>query len=340
AFVVSQPRNERPGATRLEPGLHLLTNLDLNDPTCPRIAASHRGFAAAGDGFGRDGDLDALVARLQTVLADHATALDPRGPGSLCVHMGPYGTRSSSVLLVPEVAEPVRYFHADGPPCQTRLLPVPPRDLWLGYGRTPEEYLASGRRDVESMRTLLSEAGTEWSSCRRILDLGCGAGRMLRWLDGVGAEVWGSDVSAPHIVWCQQNLSPPYRFLTNTSSPHLPFESGYFDLIYAGSLFTHLSELVEAWLLEIRRLLRAGGAAYVTIHDEHTLRALDRNPERPLARRLKSEPEARQFWRSPFGMFTLRRGFNALVFYSESFVRDSWGPIMPIMSMTPEAYDI
>ena len=125
AFVVSQPRNERPGATRLEPGLHLLTNLDLNDPTCPRIAASHRGFAAAGDGFGRDGDLDALVARLQTVLADHATALDPRGPGSLCVHMGPYGTRSSSVLLVPAVAEPVRYFHADGPPCQTRLQPVP-----------------------------------------------------------------------------------------------------------------------------------------------------------------------------------------------------------------------
>jgi len=39
-------------------------------------------------------------------------------------------------------------------------------------------------------------------------------------------------------------------------------------------------------------------------------------------------------------MFTLRRGFNALVFYSESFVRDSWGSIMPIMSMTPEAYDI
>ena len=125
AFVVSQPRNERPGATRLEPGLHLLTNLDLNDPTCPRITASHRGFAAAGDGFGRDGDVDALVARLQTVLADHATALDPRGPGSLCVHMGPYGTRSSSVLLVPAVAEPVRYFHADGPPCQTRLQPVP-----------------------------------------------------------------------------------------------------------------------------------------------------------------------------------------------------------------------
>ena len=125
AFVVSQPRGERPRAMRLEPGLHLLTNLDLNDPTCPRIAASHQGFAATGDAFARDGDVDALVSRLQTVLADHATALDPRGPGNLCVHMGPYGTRSSSVLLVPAGAEPVRYFHADGPPCRTRLEPVP-----------------------------------------------------------------------------------------------------------------------------------------------------------------------------------------------------------------------
>jgi len=190
------------------------------------------------------------------------------------------------------------------------------------------------------MRLLLSEAGIDLSSCKRVLDLGCGSGRMLRWLDGVRAEVWGSDVSAPHIVWCQQNLNPPYRFLTNTSCPHLPFESAYFDLIYAGSLFTHISELVDAWLLEIRRLLRGGGAAYVTIHDEHTLRALDRKPERPLAQRLRSEPEERQFWRSSFGMFTLRRGLNALVFYTDGFVRDSWGSVMPIVSITPEAYDV
>src|SRR5439155_1317444 len=67
AFVVSQPRGEPARADRLAPGLHLLTNLDLDDPTCPRIAASHRGFAAAGDAFARDGDVDALVARLQTV---------------------------------------------------------------------------------------------------------------------------------------------------------------------------------------------------------------------------------------------------------------------------------
>jgi hypothetical protein len=110
--------------TALEPGLHLLTNLDLNDPTCPRIAASHRRFAAAGDAFATDGDVDAFVARLRDVLADHTTALDPRGPGSLCVHADAFGTRSSSVLLVPANERAVRYWHADGPPCRTSLAPV------------------------------------------------------------------------------------------------------------------------------------------------------------------------------------------------------------------------
>jgi uncharacterized protein with NRDE domain len=125
AFVVSQPAGERPRATRLEPGLHLLTNLDVNDATCPRIAASHRRFAAAGETFARDGDVEAFVGRLRDVLADHATALDPRGPGSLCVHAGPYGTRSSSVILVTSDRIGSRYLHADGPPCTTRFERVP-----------------------------------------------------------------------------------------------------------------------------------------------------------------------------------------------------------------------
>jgi len=119
AFVVSQPAGRPPTATLLDPGLHLLTNLDVNDPTCPRIAASYQRFAMAGDAFAIERDVDRFVGNLRAILADHATALDPRGPGSLCVHAGPYGTRSSSVLLLPASGRPIGYFHADGPPCTT-----------------------------------------------------------------------------------------------------------------------------------------------------------------------------------------------------------------------------
>lgn len=121
AFVVSQPTGEAPRALALEPGLHVLTNLDVNDPRCPRIAASQQAFAAAGDAFAREREVDAFVARLQTVLADHTTLLDPRGPGSLCLHGDGYGTRSSTVILVGPGGRPLDYHHADGPPCRTPL---------------------------------------------------------------------------------------------------------------------------------------------------------------------------------------------------------------------------
>lgn len=124
AFVVSQPAGAAPRVLRLEPGLHLLTNLDVNDPRCPRIAASQRNFAAAGETFAHANDVEAFVVTLRGVLADHATPLDPRGPGSLCLHHDAYGTRSSSLLLVGSRDGALRYLHADGPPCRTPFASV------------------------------------------------------------------------------------------------------------------------------------------------------------------------------------------------------------------------
>ncbi len=105
--------------TELTPGLHLLTNLDLDDPTCPRIAKSHRLFEGALPRLD-DEDPTALLAHLRGALSDHSTPLDPRGSGpveNLCVHMGAYGTRSSSVVLYGAAPQPQRYFHAAGAPC-------------------------------------------------------------------------------------------------------------------------------------------------------------------------------------------------------------------------------
>lgn len=132
AFVAVQATDGAPRVERLSPGVHVLTNLDVDDPTCPRIAASHRRFVAAGNAFDAAGDEGAFVTGLRDVLADHVTALDPRGPGSLCVHAGDYGTRSATVLLVPADGRTPRWFHADGPPCRTVLtelaLPFGARD--------------------------------------------------------------------------------------------------------------------------------------------------------------------------------------------------------------------
>jgi uncharacterized protein with NRDE domain len=112
--------------TRLQPGLHLLTNLALNDVTCPRIAKSHRMFEAALSVLKNDG-IDAFRAALRSVLSDHSTPLDPRSqemPNNLCVHGQTFGTRSSSILTYSQAAARFRMWYADGPPCRTHYVEI------------------------------------------------------------------------------------------------------------------------------------------------------------------------------------------------------------------------
>lgn len=107
--------------TDLDPGLHLVTNLDRNDPTCPRIAASHQLFAALLlDGAPAPGTPE-FRAALRTILAAHDTQLDPRSDSfgnSLCLHAAEYGTRSSTLIWCDPQGR-WGYWHANDAPCRS-----------------------------------------------------------------------------------------------------------------------------------------------------------------------------------------------------------------------------
>jgi uncharacterized protein with NRDE domain len=108
-------------ATPLQPGLHVLTNLELNDMECPRIAKSHALFDAAREDL-RSDTLDRFRARMQEILSDHSTPLDPRSegpPNNLCVHTERFGTRSSTILAYVASERRFRMWYADGAPCRT-----------------------------------------------------------------------------------------------------------------------------------------------------------------------------------------------------------------------------
>ena len=127
AFVAANPA----GAMRVTPlprGVHLLTNLELNDPTCPRIAKSSELFRNLP--LPAAGALASVVPPLRAVLADHTTALDPRAAtiDTLCVHLPAYGTRSSSIVAVTADGT-LRFWHAPGPPCEAEFaeIALPPQ---------------------------------------------------------------------------------------------------------------------------------------------------------------------------------------------------------------------
>jgi uncharacterized protein with NRDE domain len=122
AYVVGND-GERITVTLLSPGVHLLTNLAVDDPTCPRIAGSFQHFSrVAVDGPERD-----LVAALKRILSSHDLVLDPRKPDQLntvCVHGPSFGTRSSTIIALDADGATWHYWHAAGPPCRTDFFEI------------------------------------------------------------------------------------------------------------------------------------------------------------------------------------------------------------------------
>ena len=216
-------------------------------------------------------------------------------------------------------------------------LPIPPRSLQMQY----PDYLDKGKRDIAKMRAALQAAGHEFEEGGRALEWGCAAGRLLRWLHDVSDryEIWGSEIDAKYIVWCSQYLSPPFHFVTTTAAPHLPFEDRYFNLIFAGSVMTHIDDLAKAWLLELRRIIQPGGMLYFTIHDKHTIELFDgEHQQRPLAQRLHRNDEASRWARSDFEMFTMGRAAASQVFYDVDYLSRSVEPFFKTVSVEEEAY--
>jgi SAM-dependent methyltransferase len=156
-----------------------------------------------------------------------------------------------------------------GPPAD---LPLPPARLRVMVVSTAERdfFLESGREHAEWLRALLAEHGVEWEHLRSVLDLGCGCGRMERWWSQYeGPRLYGCDYNPDLAGWCADHL-PFLDARVNDLAPPLPFDDVKpFGLIYAHSVFTHLTaELERSWLAEIRASLGPGDLFVFTISGE------------------------------------------------------------------------
>jgi SAM-dependent methyltransferase len=101
----------------------------------------------------------------------------------------------------------------------------------------------------------------------RVLDFGCGWGRLYRYFlkDIAVANLLGIDVDQDCVDLCRSTI-PMGRFeKCNAKPPFAPAGDQSFDLVYAYSVFSHLSEETSlAWAGEFARILRPGGMLIVT----------------------------------------------------------------------------
>ncbi len=102
---------------------------------------------------------------------------------------------------------------------------------------------------------------------KRILDWGCGPGRIIRHLPAVignGCEFYGTDYNKKSIEWCAQNLKG-IHFNINSLEAKLPYPDNFMDVIYGISIFTHLSEQMHYdWYNELYRVLKPNGIMFFT----------------------------------------------------------------------------
>jgi SAM-dependent methyltransferase len=171
-----------------------------------------------------------------------------------------------------------------------RYLPVPPKERnFVGDG----DFKAVG---VEFLRHFVRIGGLRPTD--RVLDIGCGIGRMALpltlYLDPERGSYEGVDIVADGISWCEETISrayPNFRFhhldLRNAlynprgskacARVRLPFADRSFDFIFMTSVLTHLgADDVKAYASECSRLLADGGRCFVTtfLMNDHARRDL------------------------------------------------------------------
>jgi SAM-dependent methyltransferase len=202
-------------------------------------------------------------------------------------------------------------------------LPIPPPDLASRVGGSYQEYRAIGAAHRGFIASLLPE---DWSfSNKRVLDFGCGPGRTLtaHAAEAESAEFWGCDIDAPSIEWAQSHLSPPFHFFVCDEVPPLDQPDSTFDLVYAMSVFTHITDHWNSWIAELHRVMRPEGVAIISILGPAMANAI-------LGRD----------WDDRIGMAVadLHKGWEIggpSVFHSEWWIREHWGRAFEILRFEP-----
>jgi len=171
-------------------------------------------------------------------------------------------------------------------------------------------------------------AGWDWEG-KTCLDFGCGAGRVLRQFapEAGVAELWGCDIDAASIDWLDAELSPPFHAILVSETPGIDRPDDSFDLIWATSVFTHLTDHWAGWLAELNRVLRPGGLLMTSILGPGMWAALVDEP---------AWDEDRT------GMCVIRAGApwsigGPAVFHSEWWLRAHWGRGFELDALDPGA---
>jgi SAM-dependent methyltransferase len=144
----------------------------------------------------------------------------------------------------------------------------PPETVQRNFvGSAGEHALREGFGFYRVVRDAMQRYGRPPNPGTRVLDFGCGWGRMLRFfLREVSARnLHGVDVDPEMVSLCRAQFGPLASFDVVPPRPPAPTLRSRYDVIYLYSVFSHLSPEVHlAWVEEFARRLEPGGLLLAT----------------------------------------------------------------------------
>ena len=210
--------------------------------------------------------------------------------------------------------------------------PIPPprmRQLTTAGHVTIAEHIKEGLQAANMLEDILKREGIEPQSLGRVLDFGCGCGRVLRHLHRAwpNAQLFGSDVDEELVGWVRKRLHGVAHFHVNNFLPPCQFGSQSFDVVYAVSVFTHMDKKAQsAWLNEFSRIIKPGGLLLLTVHplgQDEELRHWDfRDPEGMVYRYRRREAVKRSWVRNKS-----EQSYYIDAKHSKHYCKSRWGQL-------------
>ncbi|MCS7042460.1 MAG: class I SAM-dependent methyltransferase [Bryobacteraceae bacterium] len=129
---------------------------------------------------------------------------------------------------------------------------------------TDEEFFESGRRTVreEILTDMINICQGRDPKQMKVIEIGCGAGRVTRALAEIFGEVHGVDVSGEMVALAREALRdmPNAHVYQNNGMDLDVIPPGEYDFAFSSIVFQHIPsrEIIENYVREVHRLLRPG----------------------------------------------------------------------------------
>lgn len=142
---------------------------------------------------------------------------------------------------------------------------------------TDKDFFATGERTVadEILTDLVNVCQGKPAKDMRVLEIGCGAGRVTRALANLFGEVHGVDVSGEMVRQAKLALRDrPNAFVYQNNGKDLGVVPELeFDFAFSSIVFQHIPsrEIIENYVREVSRLLRPGALFKFQVQGDSTL---------------------------------------------------------------------